>query len=184
MGDGRHRPDRDRWAVTIRRLEASDYDAVVGLVADLTVEERYLRFLTRYPTYIGEWALSLTTASAHVVALGAFESDDLVGVANYVVLSRPGCAEVALVVAHEQHRRGIGTALLRALAAIAKESGLHYFVADVLTENHLVRELLQDAGWQASERRDGELLRLEIDLQGSGGHPATDPAGLRTGGPR
>jgi GNAT superfamily N-acetyltransferase len=152
-------------AVTIRRLDSSDYDDVVGLVVELTVEERYLRFLTRYPTYIGEWALSLTTPSDRGVALGAFESGDLVGVANYVVLTRPGYAEVALVVAHEQHRRGIGTALLKALGDIAKESGLNHFVADVLAENHLVRELLHDAGWQVTERRDGDLLGLEFSLQ-------------------
>lgn len=95
--------------IDVRVLCNDDYDAVIRLVSELDADERYRRFLTRYPTYIGEWALSLTTPSDRGCALGAFESGDLQGVANYVDTSEDGCAEVAIVVAHEQHHRGIGT---------------------------------------------------------------------------
>lgn len=47
--------------VLIRTLAADDYDAVIRLASELDATERYLRVFTRYPAYIGEWALLLTT---------------------------------------------------------------------------------------------------------------------------
>ncbi|WP_234834732.1 GNAT family N-acetyltransferase [Mycolicibacterium stellerae] len=148
----------------VRRLNHDDYDAVVLLATELDAEERYMRFFTLHPAYIGEWALSLTAPAKGVVALGAFEDGDLIGVANYSELSRSGYAEIAVVVAHEQHHRGVGTALLRTLAEIAKDSGQHRFVADVLFENYAMRRVLSDAGWPISQHRDGSVLSLEVDL--------------------
>ena len=99
-----------------------------------------------------------------MVALGAFDSGVLVGVANYVELSRSGCAELAVVVAHEQHKRGVGTALLRALGHIAKSAGQHRFVADVLTENYAMRRVIGDVGWPTTQHLDGSVLSVEFDL--------------------
>jgi hypothetical protein len=60
----------DGATVTLRQLRRGDYDDVIALATDLSVEERYLRFFTAHPGYIGEWALSLTAPAAGVVALG------------------------------------------------------------------------------------------------------------------
>lgn len=155
--------------IDIRVLCNDDYDAVIRLVSELDADERYRRFLTRYPTYIGEWALSLTTPSDHGCALGAFESGDLQGVANYVDTSEDGCAEVAIVVAHEQHHRGIGTALLHELGRQARSNGMRCFVADVLAANHAVHEVIREAGWPVTVRRDGEMLKLRINIDAAGG---------------
>jgi RimJ/RimL family protein N-acetyltransferase len=88
----------------------------------------------------------------------------LVGVANYAELSRPGECEVAVVVAHEQHERGVGTALLKTLGRIAREAGQHRFVADVLFENFAMRRVLHDAGWPTAHHRDGPVLSFEVDI--------------------
>lgn len=45
----------DNAQVVIRRLDHDDYDAVVRLATDLSTEERYMRFFTMHPAYIGEW---------------------------------------------------------------------------------------------------------------------------------
>jgi RimJ/RimL family protein N-acetyltransferase len=149
---------------TLRSLHPDDYDAVISLAVYLSAEERYQRFFTVHPTYIGEWALSLTKPAAGIVALGAFESGELIGVANYAELTRPGECEIAVVVAHEQHERGVGTALLKALGHIAKDGGLHRLVADVLVENYAMRRLLHDAGWHITQHRDGPVLSFEVDI--------------------
>jgi RimJ/RimL family protein N-acetyltransferase len=154
----------DGAEVTIRRLDAADYDAVVRLATELNSEERYQRFFTAHPAYIGEWALSLTAPAAGIVALGAFEDGDLIGLANYAELPTPGAAEIAVVVAHEQHERGVGTALLRALGHIARSAGRHRFVADVLAENHAMRRVIADAGWPTTQHIDGSVLSVEVNL--------------------
>ena len=155
----------DGAEATLRNLHLEDYDAVVSLAAYLSAEERYQRFFTVHPTYIGEWALSLTKPAEGIVALGAFdESGELIGVANYAELTRPGECEIAVVVAHEQHERGVGTALLQALGHIARDAGQHRFVADVLFENYAMRRVLHDAGWPTIQHRDGPVLSVEVDI--------------------
>ena len=154
----------DGASVTIRRLTPDDYDAVVGLANELSGEERYLRFFTFHPTYIGEWALSMTAPAKGIVGLGAFESTTMIGVANYAELPHPGDAEIAVVVAHEQHERGVGTLLLRTLASIARRAGQRRFVADILTENHAMRRVIKDAGWPVTQHSDRAQLSVEFDL--------------------
>lgn len=155
----------DGSQVTIRRLGPDDYDAVVALAADLSAEEQYFRFFTAHPVYIGEWARSLTDPAPDFVALGAFESREVIGVANYVeVAQQPGCAEIAVVVAHEQHARGVGTALLKDLGRIGRGAGLHRFVADMLAENYMMRRVITDAGWPVTFHRDGSVFSIEVNL--------------------
>ncbi|WP_375481481.1 GNAT family N-acetyltransferase [uncultured Mycobacterium sp.] len=149
----------------LRRLEPSDIDAVIALHDALTDRERYLRFFTTHPAYLKEVAQQLTDNSNQNYALGAFESGKLVGVANYVVCGRPGTAEFAVVVHHNDHLRGVGTALLRRLAEIACAEGIQHFVADVLTTNHLMFKVLCDAGLHPQHREyDDGVVHLEMDL--------------------
>jgi hypothetical protein len=69
-----------------------------------------------------------------------------------------------VVVAHEQHARGVGTVLLRELGNIAREAGQHRLVADVLAENSAMRRVIADAGWPTTQHRDGSVLSVEVDL--------------------
>jgi hypothetical protein len=80
-----------------------------------------------------------------------------------VVCHEDETAEVALVVAHNDHLRGVGTALLRWISHIARTNAIRHFVADVLVENRLMRNVLRDAGWH-STYSDGNVLHVDIDL--------------------
>src|SRR5882757_9089589 len=154
---------RDGSTVLLRRLDAADIDAVVALHEALSDHERYLRFFTPRPPYLKTCARKLTERSDNDYALGAFESGELIGVANYVVSHEDDTAEVALVVAHNDHLRGAGTALLRRLSHIARSNAIQHFVADVLVENRLMRNVLRDAGWHTTYN-DGNVLHVDIDL--------------------
>jgi RimJ/RimL family protein N-acetyltransferase len=154
---------RDGSAVLLRRLDAADIDAVIALHDALSDHERYLRFFAPRPPCLKTCARKLTGRSDKGYALGAFESGELIGVANYVVCHEDQTAEVALVVAHNDHLRGVGTALLRRLSHIAHSNAIQHFVADVLAENRLMRNVLRDAGWHTTSN-DGNVLHVDIDL--------------------
>jgi RimJ/RimL family protein N-acetyltransferase len=154
----------DGGLVSIRRLDVDDLDGVIALSETLTESERYFRFFTAYPSYLNHWARSLAQRSDKQFALGAFESGRLIGVASYFMCNEPGCAEVAIVVAHQEHMRGVGTVLLCRLGQIARDNGVNRFVADVLAENHLMRKVMSDAGWPCTIHADGSELRVDVNL--------------------
>jgi L-amino acid N-acyltransferase YncA len=156
---------RDGATVLLRRLEPADLDAVIALHDTLSDRERYLRFFTMHPAYLKAVADKLTECDGEGYALGAFESGMLIGVASYTVCDRPATAEVAVVVAHNDHLRGVGTALLRRLAQIASANGIRHMVADVLTTNHLMFKVLHDAGLRPRDTGPGDgVVHLDIDL--------------------
>ena len=76
----------------------------------------------------------------------------------------PGYAEVAVVVAHNEHLRGVGTASLRRLGEIARENGVHHLIAEVLAANHPMLRVMTDAGWPCTRHLDGSVLHVEVDL--------------------
>ena len=154
----------DGRVVSLRRLDLDDLDSIIALSESLTESERYFRFFTAYPTYLKSWARSLAERSNKQFALGAFESGRLIGVASYFMCNEPGCAEVAIVVAHQEHMRGVGTVLLGRLGQIARQNGLDRFVADVLAENFLMRKVMSDAGWPCTIHADGSQLRVDVNL--------------------
>jgi L-amino acid N-acyltransferase YncA len=153
----------DGGLVSLRRLDWDDLDGIIALSETLTESERYLRFFTAHPT-LKSWARSLAERSNKQFALGAFESGRLIGVASYFMCNEPGCAEVAIVVAHQEHMRGVGTVLLGRLGQIARDNGLDRLVADVLTENYLMRKVMSDAGWPCTIHADGSELRVDVNL--------------------
>jgi hypothetical protein len=58
----------------------------------------------------------------------------------------------------------VGTVLLGRLGHIACDNGLDRFVADVLTENYLMRKVMSDAGWPCTILADGSELRVDVNL--------------------
>jgi len=150
--------------VSLRRLVPDDAETVLALHQHLSDHDRYFRFFTLQRTPLHELVGKLTERTADVYALGAFDADRLIGVAHYTVVEDPGAAEIAIVVAHEDHSRGVGTALLKHLAPIARAHGIGRFTADVLGENHLMLTVFFDLGWPCKPSDYGSIRHLEIEL--------------------
>lgn len=160
-------PDETPWdgtRVTVRDLEPHDFPAVMALSDDLNGDELYLRFFTYLPKYLAQWTHSETQPLEANVSLGAFEGEKLVAVGHYIANREFGTAEIAVVVAHRNHHRGIATALLRRLGAHAKRVGTQRLVADVLGQNGEMRRVVAAAGWPCHQHRNGDVLTIEINL--------------------
>ena len=53
---------------------------------------------------------------------------------------------MAVALAHQDHLRGVGTALLHQLAQVARSKGIRFFTAYVLAENAPMLKVLRDIG--------------------------------------
>jgi len=156
---------RDGATVSLRQLGSSDIDAVTALRGTLSERELYLRFFTTHPMSLNVLADKLTEHDGRHYALGAFESGKLIGMANYSMCGKPATADVAVVVAHKDHLRGVGTVLLRRLAHISRDNGIRHLVADVLATNAVMFSVLHDAGLHPQHKNYAcGVVHLDIDL--------------------
>jgi RimJ/RimL family protein N-acetyltransferase len=152
---------------SVRPLTVGDRDALANLFGRLSVDSRRLRYLSAKPR-LSERELCYLTDVDHVTheALAAVDAADgsIVGVARYArYRERPAAAEVAIEVADEFHRRGIGVMLARALIARAHENGLAVLSATTLWENDPARALARQVGFLARASLAGEIA-LELYL--------------------
>lgn len=155
----------DGRLISMRRIDSDDAEAVVALHRQLSDHDRYFRFFTLHPAHLDQLVRKLIEPKDGQYALGAFDGDRLMGVANYTVCADPTAADIAIVVAHEDHSVGVGTALLKRLAHIARAHGIRRFVADVLAQNHLMLAVVSDLGWPRKRSNyDGSILHLDICL--------------------
>ncbi|WP_232785245.1 GNAT family N-acetyltransferase [Mycobacteroides chelonae] len=166
----------DRSPIALRQLTHQDARAVADLHDQLTEQDRYMRFFSTHPKDLGDLTDSLTTQSKRQLSVGAFDGRRLIGIANYAI-SRATSAEVALVVAHADQHRGIGTMLLKHLAELALRNGITRFTADVLTENHALLVMLRELRLRYTvNKTDRDVLHLSTELTTLTSPPCLDTA--------
>jgi GNAT superfamily N-acetyltransferase len=85
------------------------------------------------------------------------------GVARYARESET-TAEVAFVVEDALQGKGVGTAMLRRLAVLARRAGISKFSAWVLSENSQMISLFRRSGWPMVIHYQGDTARVELDL--------------------
>ncbi len=150
----------------LRPIGREDREGLAALFARLTPESRYRRFLS--PKHeLTPRELAFFTDIDHVghEAIVALDQRDgsIVGVARYVhVCDRAGVAEVAVVIADELQRLGIGTALARRAVRRARTNGFGLLTATTLRENRPARALLRRLGFRA---RAGNGREIEFELE-------------------
>lgn len=154
----------DGQMVSLRCLDAEDADAVRRLHEQLDDQDRYFRFFTQHPAHLAELVHELTEPGKGRTAIGAFANGRLIGVANFAACEDPSVADVAIVVDHEYHLHGVGTALLRQLAHLARRQGVRRFAADILSANRAMLKVLSDIGWPHRGAHQGTVVHLEIEL--------------------
>jgi acyl-CoA hydrolase/GNAT superfamily N-acetyltransferase len=119
-------------------------------------------------------------ALAGFVAEG--EAERMVAVGRWSLERASGLAEVAFVVHDDLQGRGIGTYLLRRLIAIARERGIHGFVAYVLRANARMLAAFHKCGVPVKSTSEGNLYTLVMRFDAES-RPPEGGGQRRRGGP-
>jgi RimJ/RimL family protein N-acetyltransferase len=164
---------RDGRRITIRATRPEDREALLDAFGRTGDESRYRRFFSPKREFSEkEIAFFLNVDFADHVALVA-ELDEggrpvVVGSGRYIV-TEPGKAEVAFMVADSHQGLGIGSRLMRHLVAIARTAGLEALVAEVLPGNAAMLKVFERGGLDVKTRREGGVLHLDMGLAPSKG---------------
>jgi acyl-CoA hydrolase/GNAT superfamily N-acetyltransferase len=153
-------------AIHIRPLRATDERVLQDLFYRLSDDSTYQRFLCHKASYSREEIARLADFSdarnAALVVTGNEDSEELLAMARYDCDPATGYADVAFVVRDAWQGRGIGTALFRRLARVARERGVVGFTADVLVTNGYMLAVFKASGFHVQSRLEAGVCHVEI----------------------
>jgi RimJ/RimL family protein N-acetyltransferase len=156
---------RRRHRVRIRPLQRSDSSAVATVFHGLSPASRRRRYLAPVETLTGAMLTALVDVAPnrHVAFVAETRDGTPIGLSRYVV-DTPGRAEIAYEVIDEWQGRGVGSRLLAALIASARENGVVTLHATLLADNDASLALLQRALPQLRIRRSNDVIAVTADL--------------------
>ena len=159
---------RDGRQVEIRAFRPGDQADLLAAVARTSAQSVYRRFFTvkrEFSEREREFFLNVDFID-HVALMAWAEGSTgkiIVGGGRYVVVG-PGKAEVAFMVVDQYQGYGIGAALMRHLAAIARAAGLRELTAEVLPENVAMVKVFQKSGLPMTTTDEYEVVEVSLQL--------------------
>jgi RimJ/RimL family protein N-acetyltransferase len=158
----------DGRRIVIRALRPEDQNDLIAAVGRSSAQSLYRRFFAPRRAFTEkETSFFVNVDFVKHVALIAVDEEngqhEIAGGGRYVV-GPPGRAELAFMVVDRYQGRGIGTALLRHLVAIATETGLCELTADVLSDNLPMLKILERGGFRAVASRERGTKQLALLL--------------------
>jgi RimJ/RimL family protein N-acetyltransferase len=156
----------DGREVAIRAQRPEDRESLHAAVRRASSETLRFRFLAakRELTAKEQHVLLDVDFVTQVALVAEAREDDLpviVGGCRYMVIE-PGRAEVAFSIIDDYQGKGLGTALVRHIAAIGREAGLYELVAEVLSDNEPMLKVFRRSGLAMTARRDGAVVRVSL----------------------
>ena len=160
LRDGRH--------VEIRAFKPSDRADLESALARTSSQSLYRRFFTVKRSFSErEREFFLNVDFVDHVALMAWAEEPtgsiIVGGGRYIVV-QPGKAEIAFIVIDRFQGQGVGAALMRHLAVIARVAGLKQLVAEVLSENAAMLKVFEKSGLPVTTMRESDVVRVALQL--------------------
>jgi RimJ/RimL family protein N-acetyltransferase len=158
---------RDGRTVEIRAQRSEDREGMHAAITRFSSESLYRRFFgVRREFSEKETDYFLDIDFVNHVALVVVVANDvgpptIVAGGRYVVV-RPGQAEVAFAIIDAYQGLGIGSALMRHLATLGREAGLHEFIAEVLAENAPMLKVFKRSGLAMNTRREGTVMHVTL----------------------
>jgi len=154
--------------VEIRALRPEDRSDLLAAVDRTSTESLYRRFFgvrRGFTEQEVDFFLNVDFAN-HVALVAVVEESGLpviAGGGRYIIL-QPGKAEVAFAVVDQYQGKGIGGALMRHLAAIARGTGITELTADVLSDNIPMLKVFEEGGCRVSTKRDSQVVHVALQL--------------------
>ena len=162
---------RDGSSIRVRDLAPDDRDKLRAGFEELSPTARLMRFGRTVDELPESMLDALMDVDGHDhVALVAVEDTepegDGLGIARFIREPyETAAAEAAITVAEGQRGRGVGTALLQALARRATREGVTEFRNYVLAENVAMRRVFEDLGAHVAVQ-GGSIVRMDLPLDG------------------
>jgi GNAT superfamily N-acetyltransferase len=162
---------RDGRRLEIRALKPEDRAGLLAAVDRTSPKSLYRRFFSARRRFTErETAYFVNVDFQTHVALVAVVDEEgrpvIVGGGRYIVVE-PEKAEVAFAVVDEYQGQGIGSALMRHLAIIARGTGLRQFIAELLAENTPMLKVFEKSGCRLRTTLESQVLHVELDLRQS-----------------
>jgi RimJ/RimL family protein N-acetyltransferase len=159
---------RDGRPIEIRALRSDDRAEMLAAIGRTSTQSLQRRFFVPKKGFSEqEIAFFLNIDFENHVALVAQIDEDgrpaIAGGGRYIVV-RPGQAEIAFMVVDAYQGQGIGTVLMRHLAALARDVGLKELIAEVLPQNTAMLKVFGKFGFRPVSKREPQVVHLALQL--------------------
>ncbi|MFI5687497.1 GNAT family N-acetyltransferase [Streptomyces sp. NPDC051636] len=165
---------RDGGTARVRPITVDDADRLVSFYEQVSDESKYYRFFAPYPRLSAKDVHRFTHHDfVDRVGLAATVGGEFIATVRYDRIGADGMpasapsdeAEVAFLVQDAHQGRGVASALLEHIAAVARERGIRRFAAEVLPANTKMIKVFTDAGYTQKRSFEDGVVRLEFDLE-------------------
>ncbi|KJS60557.1 GNAT family N-acetyltransferase [Streptomyces rubellomurinus] len=164
---------RDGGTARIRPITPGDAERLVEFYGHVSEQSKYFRFFAPYPRLSDKDVRRFTHHDfVNRVGLAVVIRDRFIATVRYDRIDAEGRpsetgtdAEVAFLVQDAHQGRGVASALLEHIAAVAQERGIRRFQAEVLPENRKMVKVFTDAGYTQHRSFADGVVHLEFDLE-------------------
>ncbi|WP_328470291.1 bifunctional acetate--CoA ligase family protein/GNAT family N-acetyltransferase [Streptomyces sp. NBC_00448] len=166
---------RDGGIARIRPIGPEDAGRLVDFYEQVSDESKYYRFFAPYPRlsdrdvhrfthhdYDDRVGLAATVGGEFIATVRYDRTDEQGRAASGPAGTR---AEVAFLVQDAHQGRGVASALLEHIAAVARERGILHFTAEVLPANRKMVKVFTDAGYTQQRSFTDGVVHLDLDLE-------------------
>ncbi|MEU9003237.1 GNAT family N-acetyltransferase [Streptomyces sp. NPDC048551] len=165
---------RDGGTARIRPITTEDAGRLVSFYEQVSDESKYYRFFAPYPR-LSDRDVRRFTHHDYVdrVGLAATIGGEFIGTVRFDRIGPDGRpapvpadeAEVAFLVQDAHQGRGVASALLEHIGAVARERGIRRFAAEVLPANTKMIKVFTDVGYQQKRSFEEGSVHLTLDLE-------------------
>lgn len=147
-------------SMIVRPIRPSDEAAYRSILERTTDEDRYCRFFHVVDHFDPAELHRYVEARSDSIGFIAFDGIQPLGSAHALAIDEK-TAELAVVVAGDARCRGVGRALVEALATEVRRRGTHQLIAISLAENVAFARLAEATGF-VFERSEGSTISWQL----------------------